>query len=89
MEKHELFEKVETLADSIIYVVGKNYYLTLYGIDIDLTWKELLDKAIINRKAKYGSCLIIVENPLSGQVYQFGNYDRNYVYTHGKSEGYA
>lgn len=87
--EHTLGEKMPTTNDSIVYVVGKNYYFVTYGINIDLTWKELLEKAIVNRKEKYGSCIIIIEEPLGGKAFQFGNDDRTYIYEHGKTKGYA
>lgn len=89
MTKIKLSENLPTTPSSIIYVVGKNYYFVEYGMNIDLTWQELLAKAIVNRKAKYGSCIIIIEEPTSGKVFQFGNYDRKYIYEHGTSKGYA
>lgn len=77
------------LDGSIIYVIGKNAYLYMLGQNIDMTWKEIIDKAIINRKEKKGSMLIIIEQPLRGYVYQFGNYDRRNVYENGETRGYA
>lgn len=88
--EYEIKEKVPTTTNSIIYVVGKNYYFMEYGLNIDITWQELIEKAVINNKLRHqGSCLIIIEEPLGGKVYQFGNYDRKYVYEHGNSKGYA
>ena len=89
MQTYKLEGKIPTSCNSIVYVVGKNYYFVTYGQDIDMTWKELLEKSIVNKKAKYGSCIIIIEEPTSGKLFQFGNYDREFVYEHGNSKGYA
>lgn len=86
---YDLCEKVPTTDNSIVYVVGMNYHFVSYGVHLDLTWKELLEKSIINRKEKHGSCLLVVIEPLNGHVFQFGNYDRDVVYDFGKTKGYA
>lgn len=88
--EYQLNELVPTDDNCIVYVVGKNYYFISYGYsNEEMTWKELINKAVMNRKEKYGSCLIIIEKPLEGKVYQFGNYDRELVYEHGTTKGYA
>ena len=87
---YQLNDLVPTSDSSIVYVVGKNYYFISYGYgNQPTTWKELLDKSVMNKKEKYGSCLIIIEEPLNGKAYQFGNYDRKVVYEHGSTKGYA
>lgn len=89
VEKYKLDELLPITDNSILYVVGKNYHFYVCLPDYGTTWRDVLDKAIMNRKAARWSCLIIIENALNGKVYQFGNYDRKYVYEHGKTNGYA
>ena len=75
--------------DCIVYVFGSNYHFVSYGDNKDITFREIIDKALMNKKAKYGSCFIIVENAWKGEIYQFGNQDRKVVYEHGTTKGYA
>lgn len=88
--EYKLKDKVPCTNNDIVYVMGVNNYLYLVAPSQDMTWKELLEKSIMNfKKRKYDSCIIIIENPLSGKVYQFGNYDRRLIYEHGRTNGYA
>ena len=89
MIKYELTELVPITCNSIVYIVGKNYYKVIYGNIRETTWKDLIKDAVINQKEKYGSCIITIEEPLNGRVFQFGNHDRKYVYEHGYVLGYA
>ena len=36
-----------------------------------------------------GSILLIAESPLTGHIYQYGNYEPDQWYEHGKTMGYA
>lgn len=87
--EYKLDDKIPASCNSIVYVFGRNYHLTSYGDNEEITFRELLDKAIMNKKEKYGSCFIIVEEPLQGKVFQFGNRDRKLIYEHGTTKGYA
>lgn len=89
MNKFELTSLIPCDDNDIVYVVGKNAYYYIISPTNDMTWKELIEKCVINRKERRGAILIIVEHPLSGEIYQFGNCDRDFVYEHGKSNGYA
>ena len=75
--------------DCIVYVFGNNYHFVSYGDNNGTTFRKVIDKAVMDRKAKYGSCYIIVEHALKGEIYQFGNQDRKVVYEHGTTKGYA
>lgn len=87
--EYKLDDKIPASCNSIVYVFGRNYHLASYGDNEDTTFRELLDRAIMNRKEKYGSCFIIIEEPLNGKVFQFGNNDRTTIYEHGTVKGYA
>ena len=76
-------------SDCIVYVFGNNYHFVSYGDNAGTTFKSVIEKAIMDKKLKHGSCYIIVENPLKGEIYQFGNQDRNFIYEHGATKGYA
>lgn len=89
MDKLLLNEKLPVSDSSYICVIGDNYYLIGTGNYEEVTWKELIDRALMDKKARCGSCIIIIEEPLSGKVYQFGNYDRKFIYEHGTTKGYA
>lgn len=89
MVRYELTELAPITCNSIIYIVGKNYYKVIYGCLSEISWKDLIKDAVTNKKEKYGSCLIIIEEPLNGKVFQFGNHDRKHVYEHGDVLGYA
>lgn len=90
--KYELKDKIPFYLDqAIISVVGQNAYLYVFGMDCDseITWRELIEQSIINRRVPRGSLRIIVEEALGGVVYEFGNHDRRYIYECGKTYGYA
>ena len=75
--------------DCIVYVFGNNYHLISYGDNKGITFKTIIDKALMDRKTQYGSCFIMVQHARYGKIYQFGNYDRKLVYEHGETKGYA
>ena len=90
METYKLDDLIPNCNDDcIVYVFGSNYHFVSYGDNKDITFREIINKALMDKKAKYGSCYIIVEHALNGEIYQFGNYDRTLVYEHGNSKGYA
>ena len=90
MKEYKLKDIVPCNSSSIVKVIGDNYHLVVIGgFDKLVTWKELIDKARMNFKNKRGTCLIIIENPLSGTVYSYGNYDLKTIYEHGETKGYA
>ena len=90
MKTYELDNVIpNTSGDCIVYVFGSNYHFVSYGDNSGSTFQSVIDKAIMDKKAKHGSCYIIVENPLKGEIYQFGNQDRKVVYEHGATKGYA
>lgn len=86
---YQLTDLVPCTDQDIIYIVGSNNYLYVISPSENTTWKELIEKSTMNYKVKHGSCIIIIESPSTGNAYQFGNYDRKYVYEHGKTKGYA
>ena len=87
--KHRLTELAPLTDNSVLKVVGGNYHLVISGTCGELTWQQIIDKARMNFKEKHGTCLIIIEEPLEGKVYSYGNYDLKYVYEHGNTKGYA
>lgn len=88
--KYEINELIPNCdGDCIVYVFGNNYHLVSYGDNNGLTFKYIIERALMDKKAKYGSCFILVQHARCGEIYQFGNYDRTYVYEHGKTLGYA
>lgn len=90
MTKYKLKDKVPCTCNSIIKVIGQNYHLVVVGgFDKLITWQELLDKARMDNKNKYGTCLVIIEEPLNGIVYSYGNYDLTTIYEQGTTKGYA
>lgn len=90
MIKYKLTELAPITDNSIVKVIGDNYHLVMTGVGTtEITWNELMNKARMNFKNRYGTCLIIIEEPLGGTVYSFGNYDKKYVYEQGNTKGYA
>lgn len=87
--KYRLTELAPITDNSVLKVVGSNYHLVINGTCGELTWQQIIDKARMNFKNKYGTCLIIIEEPTNGRVYSYGNYDLKYVYEHGNTKGYA
>ena len=87
--EYKLDDKLPVSDISHIRVIGDNYYLIGTGYYEETTWAELLERALMDKKAKYGSCIIIIEEPLSGKVFSFGNHDRKFIYEHGTTRGYA
>ena len=88
--EYKLKDLVPCNSSSIIKVIGDNYHLVVIGgFDELITWKELIDKARMDFKNKRGTCLIIIENPMSGTVYSYGNYDLSTIHEHGTTNGYA
>ena len=86
---YKLKDLVPITDNSVVKIIGSNYHLVEYGKPTKITWRKLLDKARMNFKEKHGTCLIIIEEPLKGKVYSYGNYDLKYVYEHGNTKGYA
>jgi hypothetical protein len=88
--EYKLKDIVPCNESSIIKVIGDNYYLVASGgYCEETTWKELIDKARMDFRNKHGTCLIIIENPMSGTVYSYGNYNLTTIYEHGETKGYA
>lgn len=86
---YKLKDLVPITDNSVVKIIGSNYHLVEYGKPTKITWRKLLDKARMNFKEKLGSCLIIIEEPMSGTVYSFGNYDLTTIYKQGTTKGYA
>lgn len=86
---YKLKDLVPITDNSVVKIIGSNYHLVEYGKPTKITWRKLLDKARMNFKEKHGTCLIIIEEPMTGRVYSYGNYDLKYVYEHGNTKGYA
>ena len=90
MKEYKLKDRVPCGSSSIIKVIGDNYYLVVVGDCNEITtWRELIDKARMDFRNKHGTCLIIIEEPMSGTVYSYGNYDLTTIYEHGETKGYA
>lgn len=54
---------------------------------LDFTFEEVL-QAAKNNGWKEGAILLIAESPLSGKIFQYGNYGEFWV-EHGTTRGYA
>ena len=87
--KYRLTELAPITDNSVLKVIGSNYHLVICGTLGELTWQQIIDKARMNFKEKHGACLIIIEEPMTGRVYSYGNYDLKYVYEQGNTKGYA
>lgn len=90
MKEYKLKDRVPCNESSIIKVIGDNYHLVVIGgYEEIITWQELLTKARMDFRKKHGTCFIIIEEPMSGTVYSYGNYDLTTIYEHGSTNGYA
>lgn len=94
MSKYKIYKLNELVPcdnNCIISVVGKNNYLYMVAPEKDITWKKLIEKSVMNFKERKHccSCKIIIERPTNGIVYEFGNYDKTYIYQQGETYGYA
>lgn len=88
MDKYGLNDKVCCDEECIVYVCGEDISLKVVAPKEPITWEELITKARFNfivPKPIY----IIIERPMYGTIFQFGNYDNEYIYEHGKTNGYA
>lgn len=74
----------------IIEIVFENKCVEIFLCDdscLNYTFEEVLQEAKRNGYAE-GRIILIAESPLSGKVYQYGNYG-NYWVEHGTTRGYA
>lgn len=92
MAKHELWElqQMQSLplkAKVQMTITRIRAWVEEYGEE-PLSFGDILqkckDKGYIG-----GIILVIAENPLSGYVFQYGNYDDIYWYVVGETKGYA
>ena len=90
MAKYELTDFVPMNDMSMITIIGflGIHYKTLGNNEGATTWKELLLQAKYDFECPV-PVMIIIEQPLQGNIYQFGNSDNTYVYDHGNTFGYA
>lgn len=76
----------------IAYIIwedkGKTIYKTASG-DEDDTFLSLNDCLKEIGYDGYGVCTVILEDWISGSVYQYGNSSDKAWYTHGKTVGFA
>lgn len=76
--------------DGIIRIIcgdsAKTIYLTAMGTENDrfITLNDCL--SLIDYKG--GVCIVIFDEPLHGEIYQYGNYGE-YWTTYGTTQGYA
>ena len=75
---------------AIIHVYSDECHLKYipHFTDKPMSFKEILEKAHYDLQNRC-PCFIIVETPMSGTIYQIGNYTDKYVYVHGETKGYA
>lgn len=102
MKKYNLDERIDTLFDRVIVFnteqhIAEDIFLE-YKCNLELgideehqhppTFKELIEQAGVDleeRSVTYFLC----ESYLCGELYSFGNYDEEYVWKIGKTEGFA
>lgn len=66
----------------------KMYTIKLYGTDSKVTLEDIREMCETEGYEE-GIITVIVENPLEGVVYQYGNYANDMWYIHGTTQGYA
>ena len=78
---------------NVVTIITENAYedvfvKRVYGSDVKVTLEDI--KTMCEERGYYISIItVIVENPLEGVIYQYGNSCDDTWYIHGKTEGYA
>lgn len=79
--------------DNIVTIIAdisddKMYTIKLYGADSKVTLEDIREMCETEGYEE-GIITVIVDSPLQGVVYEYGNYDDNMWYIHGTTQGYA
>lgn len=77
-------------ADSIKIIFGGKCIESYLGNErsLNFTFSEVMKIALENGYEREDTILLIAESPLSGDIYQYGNYGEYWV-EHGSTRGYA
>ena len=93
--KYKITKKINIIDGDVVSVfcagqrIAYEEYFTANDFHIwRLSFKELLERAGYDFE-DYSPAFILIEKALGGVIFSFGNYDRAFVYEHGKTQGYA